>query len=67
MTDEMSPGNYAYDVVITGGHVIDPANNVSRVADVAIRDGVIAAVEDGIGADQARRHIDATGQYVTPQ
>ncbi|MDQ3613278.1 MAG: amidohydrolase/deacetylase family metallohydrolase [Chloroflexota bacterium] len=66
MTDEMSPENSAYDVVITGGHVIDPANNVSRVADVAIRDGVIAAVEDGIGADQARRHIDATGQYVTP-
>lgn len=66
MTDELSPGTYPYDVVITGGHVIDPANGVSAAADVAIRDGVIAAVQGGIGADQGRRHIDAGGQYVTP-
>lgn len=66
MTDEMSPGNHDFDVVITGGHVIDPANDVSMVADVAIRDGVIAAVQDRIGAEAGRRHIDATGHYVTP-
>ncbi len=66
MAGEISPGSWPYDVVITGGHVIDPANGVSAVADVAIKDGVVAAVEDGIGADQGRRHIDAHGQYVTP-
>ena len=59
-------GTHTYDVVITGGHVIDPVNGVSKVTDVAIRDGVIAAIEDGIGADQGRRHVDASGQYVTP-
>jgi len=55
-----------YDVVISGGHVIDPANAISRVADVAISGGTIAAVEDAIDPRLGRRHIDATGQYVTP-
>ncbi len=55
-----------YDVVITGGQVIDPANGVSRVTDVAILNGVVAAVDDGIDASRARRRIDASGQIVTP-
>lgn len=55
-----------YDVVITGGHVIDPANGVSNVTDIAIKDGVVAAVEDCLGDAATKRHIDATGHYVTP-
>ena len=31
-----------FDIVITGGQVIDPANDVAGRADVAIRDGRIA-------------------------
>lgn len=57
---------HRYDVVITGGHVVDPANGVSRVTNVAVRDGVVAAVGDNVGVPDARRHIDASGQYVTP-
>ena len=59
-------GGQQYDVVITGGHVIDPANGVSRVTGLAIRDGVVAHVGDDIDAAQGRQHIDATGQLVTP-
>jgi dihydroorotase len=33
-----------YDLLLKGGHVIDPANDVDRVADVAITAGKIAAV-----------------------
>lgn len=62
----METGEQLYDVVITGGHVIDPANDVSRVADVAIANGAIAAVEDSIDPSRARQRIDASGQYVTP-
>ena len=54
-----------FDTVITGGQVIDPANDVVGRADVAIRNGVIAAVCPGLSTDGARV-IDATGQIVTP-
>jgi len=55
-----------YDLILTGGHVIDPANGVDGPRDVAIRDGRIAAVDTTIPAASARRTIDATGLYVTP-
>jgi dihydroorotase len=57
---------HQYDVVIAGGHVIDPASGLSASADVAIREGVISAVEPDIPAESARRIIDASGQIVTP-
>jgi dihydroorotase len=63
---ETQPNGQPYDLVITGGHVIDPANGVSRVTGVAIQDGKIAALGDDVERRQGRRHIDATGQYVTP-
>lgn len=56
----------SYDLVITGGHVIDPANGVDRVTSVAVHDGTIAAVGDDIDPAAAARRIDATGQIVTP-
>lgn len=62
MTAQQQP----YDLLITGGHVIDPANGIDRATSVAVRDGKIAAVADDIDAGQATRRIDATGQYVTP-
>jgi dihydroorotase len=63
MTAQQEP---PYDLVIAGGHVIDPANGVDRVTSVAVRDGTVAAVGDDIDAAGAARHIDASGQYVTP-
>ena len=33
-----------YDLLLQGGHVIDPKNHISAVRDVAIRDGKIAAI-----------------------
>jgi dihydropyrimidinase len=51
-----------YDCVITGGTVAT-ATDVMR-ADVAIKDGRIAAIGMGLGA--ADRTIDATGHYVLP-
>jgi len=52
-------------LVIIGGHVVDPANDVDRVTDVAIRDGRIAAIGDGL-THRPSRTIDASGQIVTP-
>jgi len=55
-----------YDLVIHGGRVIDPAQRIDRVADVAIRSGKIAAIKPNIAASSAAESIDATGKLVTP-
>jgi N-acyl-D-amino-acid deacylase len=54
-----------YDVLITGGRVLDGAGNPAFYADVALRDGKIAAIGRLRGAS-ATRTIDAKGKYVTP-
>lgn len=58
--------NDVYDIVISGGQVIDPANDVVGRADVAISNGRIALVDAQISTAGATRVIDATGQFVTP-
>ncbi len=55
-----------YDIVITGGQVIDPGRGVDAPLDVAIKDGKIAKVAAGIDASQGERSIDASGHIVTP-
>ena len=39
-----------YDLLLKGGHVIDPANHIDEVRDVAVFQGKIAAVEKNIPA-----------------
>jgi dihydroorotase len=56
----------AYDLVIRGGEVIDPANGRHGVYDIAVTDGVIAAVERDLAVEGAAQVVDARGQYVTP-
>jgi len=56
----------AYDLVLKGGRVIDPKNQLSAVMDVAIAGGKIARVAAGIPASEARAAADVFGLYVTP-
>ncbi|HEV2399821.1 MAG TPA: amidohydrolase/deacetylase family metallohydrolase [Candidatus Sulfotelmatobacter sp.] len=55
-----------YDLLLKGGHVIDPANHIDEVRDVAVSQGKIAAVEKNIPADQAGKVVDVSNLYVTP-
>ena len=55
-----------YDLLLKGGHVIDPANHIDEVRDVAIFQGKIAAVEKSIPVDQAGKVVDVSKLYVTP-
>jgi len=55
-----------YDLLLKGGHVIDPANNLDGIMDVGVSKNKIAAVEKDIPAAQAGKVVDATGLYVTP-
>lgn len=60
-----SPAQQPFDVLIAGGTVLDGNGTPPVRADVGIRDGVIAAIGDLVGADAARR-IDASGLIVAP-
>ena len=42
-----------YDLLLKGGHVIDPKNRLDSVRDVAISAGRIARVAESIAADTA--------------
>jgi N-acyl-D-amino-acid deacylase len=53
------------DMVIHGGRVIDGSGAPGHVADVAVTDGRIVAI-DSDQARRAHRVIDATGQVVAP-
>lgn len=55
-----------YDLLLKGGHVIDPKNNINRVSDVAISGNKIALVAANIPASEAARVANVEGLYVTP-
>jgi dihydroorotase len=55
-----------YDLLLKGGHVIDPANHIDEVRDVAVLQGKIAAVEKNIPPEQAGKVVDVSKLYVTP-
>jgi dihydroorotase len=56
----------AYDLLLRGGHVIDAANHIDAVMDVAIKDGHIAQVAPNLKPSDAIKTIDVHGMIVTP-
>src|SRR6267154_1628923 len=55
-----------YELLLKGGHVIDPGNNIDGVMDVAIASGRIARVASSIAEADAQQVVDVRGLYVTP-
>ncbi|NKB66647.1 MAG: amidohydrolase/deacetylase family metallohydrolase [Candidatus Latescibacteria bacterium] len=55
-----------YDLLIKGGTLIDPAQNVHARQDVAFSHGKVAAVGSNLDPAQARQTLDANGRLVTP-
>ena len=66
MTAALSVAAQPYELLIQGGRVIDPGNDIDAVLDVAVQDGKIARVAAGIDPDDARKVVDASGAIVTP-
>jgi len=60
------PTQPKYDLLLKGGHVIDPANGLDAKMDVAVLLGRIAAVQKDIPANDAGKVVDVSGLYVTP-
>jgi dihydroorotase len=55
-----------YELLLRGGHLIDPRNNISATRDVAIAAGKIAAVAPRIDPAEASKTIDVAGLHVVP-
>ena len=55
-----------YDLLLSGGFVIDPRNNVNQICDVAVKDGKIALVTPNIDRSLAAEQIDISGKLITP-
>lgn len=54
------------DLLLKGGHVIDPKNNIDAILDVAITNNKIYLVAKDIAAGKAKKVVNVTGLYVTP-
>ncbi len=55
-----------YDLLLKGGHVIDPKNSINQPMDVAVAGGKIARVAENISPTEAKQTVDVAGFYVTP-
>jgi dihydroorotase len=58
--------NDKFDLVIKGGDVLDPSQNLRGRRDIGIRYGVIEALDADIPAERALKVLNAGGKLVTP-
>ena len=54
------------DVLLEGGHVIDPATGRDEVADVLLRGGRVEAIGRTLGHPDGAEVLDCTGAFVAP-
>ncbi len=55
-----------YDLLLKGGHLIDPAHGIDRVMDIAIVKDSVVRVAPQIPSSDARKTIELKGKYVAP-
>ena len=62
MNNEKTP----HDLILRGGHVIDPSQNIDRVTDLRFSSGVVAAIGDQLPVGPGTEVRDVKGKIVTP-
>lgn len=55
-----------FDLVLKGGHVVDPASGRDGISDIGFRDSRVATIAAEIPVESARTTLDVTGKYVVP-
>ena len=55
-----------YDLVLKGGTLVDPSQDLVGRQDIAVEDGKIAGIRSSIPDEEAARVIDVSGKTVTP-
>ena len=62
----MTTTSTGYDLILTGGTLLDPGQGIHGRRDVAFKDGLVAAVAERIEAEPDVTVIDVTGKLITP-
>ncbi len=55
-----------FELILKGGHLIDPKNNIDGPFDIGISGGRVSAVEPELPPEDTAQVIDVSGLYVTP-
>lgn len=56
----------AFDLILAGGRVIDPSQQIDAVMDIAFKDGKVARLAPQIAAEPGCERRDVSGLVVTP-
>jgi dihydroorotase len=56
----------AFDLLLTGGTVLNPATNINQKLDVGVANGRVAVIQANVPHADAKRVLDVGGCYVTP-
>src|SRR5262245_24536125 len=56
----------AFDLMLTGGTVLNPASGLNRDLDIGIAGDRIAAIDSKLPRENAKKVLDVRGCYVTP-
>ncbi|MCI0867667.1 MAG: hypothetical protein J4N89_14085, partial [Chloroflexi bacterium] len=55
-----------YDLALTGGTLLDPAQGIHDRRDIAFKDGLVALVAQHIDPTSASMSVDVSGKLITP-
>src|SRR5687768_11122154 len=58
--------NETFDLLLTGGTVLNPATKLNEKVDVGITGDRVTAIQANLPHANARKTLDVTGCYVTP-
>lgn len=62
----MTKASPTYDLVLTGGTLLDPVRDIHDRRDVAFKDSVVAEVAEQIDPASASATVDVSGKLITP-
>ena len=62
----MTTAPTTYDLVLTGGTLLDPAQGIHDRRDIAFKDGLVAQVAERIDPASASTSVDVSGKVITP-
>ena len=53
-----------FDLILKGGHIIDPASGINSSMDLAISGGIIGLVEKDISPERSNKIIDVSARVI---
>ena len=55
-----------YDLILKGGHVVDPSQGINKVQDIAFENGKVAKLDDDLSSSDAKEIKDVSKSFVVP-